>query len=270
VTNSSSQTGATSGGFSVPEDFDPTQQLQSLQAGSADLGINLSTLQLAQFPRYYEESVQWNAKCNLTAIADYQDVQVKHCLDCLAALPLIAEEVGESLPLTTPRHLLDVGTGAGFPGIPLRLAAPRLKLTLMDGTGKKVRFLQAVTATLGLQNVEVVQGRAEEMGRLNSHRGQYDLVTARAVAPLATLAEYLLPFVRRGGFAVVYKGPSAPQEYIEAGNAIGLLGGETVRLAPVRVPLLDEQRFVLLIKKVRPTPERYPRGQGLPRKQPLG
>lgn len=270
MTDTSSHSGdGPSGGFSIPEDFDPTQQLHALQEGCAALGIALSTRQLAQFQRYYEELVQWNAKFNLTAITDYTDVQVKHFLDCLAALPLIAEEVGEALPLTTPRHLLDVGTGAGFPGLPLRLAAPRLKLTLMDGTGKKVKFLQTVTQALGLPGVEVVQGRAEEMGRRSDHRGQYDLVTARAVAPLATLVEYILPFVRRGGLAVVYKGPSATQEFVDARKAIDLLGGETVRLAPVRVPLMEEQRFVLLIKKVRPTPERYPRGQGLPRKQPL-
>lgn len=269
MTDSSSPSASHSGTFSVPDDFDPTQQLAALQEGCAILGIALSTRQLAQFQRYYEELVLWNAKFNLTAITAYYDVQVKHFLDCLAALPVIAEEVGEQLPLTTPRHLLDVGTGAGFPGLPLQLAAPRLKLTLMDGTGKKVQFLQTVTEVLGLQGVEVVQGRAEEMGRRNDHRGQYDLVTARAVAPLATLAEYILPFVRRGGLAVVYKGPSASQEFIDARKAIDLLGGETVRLAPVEVPLLKEQRFILLIKKVRPTPDRYPRGQGLPRKQPL-
>jgi 16S rRNA (guanine527-N7)-methyltransferase len=124
-------------------------------------------------------------------------------------------------------------------------------------------------ARLDLRGVEVVQGRAEEFGRNPSHRGQYDLVTARAVAPLNTLAEYLLPMARRNGLVVVYKGAGAPQEFVEARKAIELLGGETVRLAPVQVPLLGEQRFVLLIKKTAPTPDRYPRGQGLPRKKPL-
>ncbi len=257
------------GGFVPPADFDPATHLLALQEGCAALGLSLSPTQLAQFQRYYEELVTWNEKFNLTAITDYRDVQVKHFLDCLAALPIIAEEIGEPLPPVTPLHLLDVGAGAGFPGIPLKLAAPRLKLTLMDGTGKKVTFLTALVAQLGLSNTNVVQGRAEELGRLTAYRGQFDLVTARAVAPLNTLAEYLLPFVRRGGLAVIYKGAGGPQEFVEARRAIDLLGGEAVRLAPVRVPLLGEQRFVLLVKKVRPTPERYPRGQGLPRKKPL-
>jgi 16S rRNA (guanine527-N7)-methyltransferase len=250
-------------------DFDPARHLPYLQEGARLLGVPLDVAQLAQFEQYYRALVTWNDKFNLTAITDYTDVQTKHFLDCLAALPLIAEEVGESLPPVTPRHLLDVGTGAGFPSIPLKLAAPRLKVTLMDGTGKKITFLREVVTALGLSQVTVVQGRAEEMGHSPSFRGQFDLVTARAVAPLNTLVEYLLPLVRRGGLAVLYKGASAPQEFIEARKAIDLLGGETVRLAPVQVPFLGEQRFILLIKKAQPTPDRFPRGQGLPRKKPL-
>jgi 16S rRNA (guanine527-N7)-methyltransferase len=252
-----------------PEGFDPHTHLPQLQAGCDKLGIDLDPHQLAQFERYARDLVTWNEKFNLTAITEYGEIQVKHFLDCLAALPLIAEELGEELPLETPRHLLDVGSGAGFPGIPLKIAAPRLKVTLMDGTGKKILFLQEMVNRLGLAQVDLVQGRAEEMGRSPSFRGQFDLVTARAVAPLHTLAEYLLPLVRRDGLAVVYKGASAPQEFVEARKAIDLLGGETVRLAPVQVPLLGEQRFILLIKKVRPTPDRYPRGQGLARKKPI-
>jgi 16S rRNA (guanine527-N7)-methyltransferase len=250
-------------------DFDPQTHLTQLQAGCQALGIPLDTQQLAQFELYYRELVVWNEKFNLTAITDYIEVQVKHFLDCLVALPLVAEEIGEAVPPLRQMHLLDVGTGAGFPGIPLKIAAPRLKVTLMDGTGKKVTFLREIVAKLGLNQVEVVQGRAEEMGNSPSYRGQFDLVTARAVASLNTLVEYLLPFVRRGGLAVVYKGAGAPQEFMEARRAIDLLGGEMVRLAPVKVPMLSEQRYVLLIKKQQATPERYPRGQGLPRKKPL-
>lgn len=238
-----------------------------LRAGCTELDIPLSAEQVAQFDRYYELLIEWNARFNLTAITDYRDVQTKHYLDSLAALPIIAEEL--NLPLARPLHLADVGTGAGFPGLPLKIAAPRLKLALMDGTGKKIQFLQAVVADLRLDSVSYVQGRAEELGRLPAHRGQYDLVTARAVAPLNTLAEYLLPLVRRDGLAVVYKGPSAAEEFIAARKAIEVLGGETVRFAPLRVPYLDEQRFLLLIKKVRPTPNLYPRGQGLARKKPI-
>lgn len=256
--------------FSILPDFDPQIHLAQLQAGCRTLGIPLSVQQLAQFELYYRELVAWNEKFNLTAITEYMEVQIKHFLDCLVALPLIAEEVGEPLPPQQPLHLLDVGTGAGFPGIPLKIVAPQLKVTLVDGTGKKIIFLREMVTKLGLTNVEVVQGRAEEMGSNPSYRGQFDLVTARAVAALNTLVEYLIPLVRRGGLAVIYKGASAPQEFMEARKAIELLGGETVRLAPVKVPLLDEQRFVLLIKKKHATPDRFPRGQGLPRKKPLG
>jgi len=140
----------------------------------------------------------------------------------------------------------------------------------MDGTGKKVHFLGETVEQLGLNDVEVVQGRAEEMGHDVTLRAQFDLVTARAVAALSTLVEYLLPFVRRGGMAVIYKGASAPQELNDAAKAIEQLGGEILRLAPLQVPFLEEQRFVLLVKKQHSTPERFPRGQGLPRKKPLG
>jgi 16S rRNA (guanine527-N7)-methyltransferase len=243
--------------------------MQLLQEGCQTLGLDLNPAQLAQFEQYYHELVLWNQKFNLTAITEYEDVQLKHFLDSLVALPVIAEELHEDLPLARPLRLVDVGTGAGFPGIPLKIAAPSLQVTLIDGTGKKIQFLQQLVKTLKLQGVAVVQGRAEELGRNPHYREQFDLVTARAVAPLNTLTEYLLPLVRREGMAVIFKGPSAPQEFIEARKAIELLGGETVRFAPVKVPSLDEQRFVVLIKKVRPTPNLYPRGQGLARKKPL-
>lgn len=255
--------------FPIPTDFDPTTHLLQLQQGCQTLGIPLDAMQLAQFEVYYRQLVEWNERFNLTAITDYVDVQVKHFLDSLVALPLIAEALGDSVPLTRPLRLLDVGTGAGFPGIPLKIVAPKLNVTLMDGTGKKIVFLREVVTLLGLGDVEVEQGRAEEMGHDDLYRGQFDLVSARAVASLNTLIEYLLPLVRRGGHAVIYKGGSAPHELSEARKAIELLGGETVRLAPVDVPFLDEQRFVLLVRKQHPTPDRFPRGQGLPRKKPL-
>jgi 16S rRNA (guanine527-N7)-methyltransferase len=240
-----------------------------LQAGCEELDLTLSPDQLAQFERYYRELVAWNRRFNLTAITDEKDVQIKHFLDCLAGLPLLAEELRESLPLTRPLSLVDVGAGAGFPGLPLKIAAPALSLSLIDGTGKKIRFLNQMVDALRLTNVTVVQGRAEELGRQAIYRAQYDLVTARAVAPLNTLVEYLLPLVRMGGLVVIYKGGNAPQEFVAARKAIDLLGGESVRLAPVKVPFLAADRFILLVKKVRRTPEQYPRGQGLARKKPL-
>ena len=178
----------------TPDPGDPAQtpvdldalSLPLLEAGCRQLGIPLSPQQLDQFKRYYHELLLWNQKFNLTSITDHDGVQTKHFLDSLAALPVLAEELEESLPPTRRYHLVDVGSGAGFPGVPLKIAAPRLKLTLMDGTGKKVRFLESLVQTLGLDTTRVVQGRAEELGRATAHRGQYDLVTARAVAP----AEY--------------------------------------------------------------------------------
>jgi len=242
--------------------------LPLLVEGCKQLEIALTEDATAAFERTYRELVEWNERLNLTSIVTYEEVQTKHFLDSLVSLPLIAEELGKSLPLPALR-LLDVGTGAGFPGIPLKLAAPALQLTLMDGTQKKITFLDHLIDTLGVGPVALVHGRAEELGRAAAHREQYDIVVARAVAPLNILAEYLLPVVRKGGLAVIYKGPSASEEFMEARHAIKVMGGETVRLAPVVVPFLDERRFILLIKKVAATPSQYPRGQGLARKRPI-
>jgi len=253
----------------VPAEPLPDAMMPLLRQGAIALGLPLTDTQVRQFELYARLLVEWNDRFNLTAITDYGDIQVKHFLDCLAGWPVVLEEVGAEHPLVRPLHLADIGTGAGFPGLPLKIVAPRLKLTLVDGTGKKIQFLHHVVEELGLRNVEVVQGRAEELGHNNAFRGQFDLVTARAVAPMNALAEYLLPLVRRGGYAVVYKGAAAGEEFMEARAAIEQLGGETTRLAPVQVPLLDERRFVLLVKKVRPTPIQFPRGQGLARKKPL-
>ena len=252
-----------------PFEFDAEEHQQLLQSGCRQMGLALSSDQIAQFEYYYRHLVVWNRRFNLTAITEDEDVQVRHFLDCLAGLPVIAEELNEPLPLTKQWKLVDVGAGAGFPGLPLKIASPNLSLSLIDGTGKKVAFLNHMVEELGLTGATVVQGRAEELGRQSAYRAKYDLVTARAVAPLNTLVEYLLPLACMGGYVAIYKGSNAPQEYMAARKAIDLLGGETVRLAPILVPYLDAERFILLIRKVRRTPESYPRGQGLARKKPL-
>jgi len=185
------------------------------------------------------------------------------------SLPIIVAELGETMPPLARLSCMDVGTGAGLPGIPLRLVAPAWQWTLLDGTGKKIIFLEHVIAKLALTNVDVLQGRAEEIGRDHHHRSAYDLVTARAVAPLVTLVEYILPLVKVNGYAVIYKGAGTPQEFMVARKAIQTLGGEASRMVPVQVPFLDEQRFIIVIKKVRQTPNLYPRGQGLARKKPI-
>lgn len=243
--------------------------MQTLISGADALSIPLTKEQIEQFRAFSALLAEWNQKMNLTSITDSEDVQKKHFLDCLAGLPLVAEEMEAPLPPKRALACIDIGTGAGFPGIPLKIAWPNLKLTLVDGTAKKIRFLDEVVTRLALENVTLVQGRAEELGRHRGFRGQFDLVTARAVARLNTLTEYVLPFVRQSGLAVIYKGPNAAEEFMEARNAIEILGGETVRFSPVEVPTLDEERRVLLIRKLRKTPKLYPRQQGLPRKEPL-
>jgi len=256
-------------GEEEPHQSMAANHMSLLRDGCLQMGVPLSDRQVEQFETYYRALTQWNQKFNLTAITEYDEVQVKHFLDSLAGLPLLAEELGTTLPFQLPLHLADVGAGAGFPSIPIKIAAPSLKPTLIDGTLKKIRFLTHLRQTLTLEQTEIVQGRAEELGRQSNYREQFELVTARAVAPLNTLVEYILPLTRVGGLALLYKGGNAPQEFIDARRAIQELGGETTRFAPVVVPFLNQQRFILLIKKVRQTPHPYPRGQGLARKKPL-
>lgn len=250
-------------------DISAVETMDTLNAGCAQLGIALSSDQLDMFRLFANELAEWNQKFNLTTITDTEEVQVKHFLDSLVSLPLIAEELETTIPIQRGLHVVDVGTGAGFPGLPLKIVCPRFKLTLIDGTGKKIRFLSQLVKKLNLNNVEIVQGRAEELARQSRFRGQFDLVVARAVAPLNTLAEYILPLTRRDGLAVVYKGANATEEFSNAQNAIAQLGGETVRFVPVKVPNLNQKRFILIIQKIKRTPERFPRGQGLARKRPL-
>ncbi len=247
----------------------PSVDLHLLAEGCQQLAMPLTTAQLAQFSLYYQELITWNQKFNLTGITDLQEVQTKHFLDSVASLPLITEVLQETIPPSRTLRCIDVGTGAGLPGIPLKLVAPIFHWTLLDGTGKKITFLRHVIEQLGLTEIEVVQGRAEEIGRNNAFRGKFDIVTARAVAPLNVLVEYLLPLVASNGLVIIYKGAGTPQEFMEARKAIQILGGEALRIVPIQIPFLDEQRFIILIKKVRPTPNLYPRGQGLARKKPI-
>lgn len=243
----------------------PIQPL--LVSGALQLGISLTRAQVQQFEAYHHLLVEWNERFNLTAITGYDDVQTKHFLDSLTGLPVLQHALGDRLPSSL--SLCDVGTGAGFPGIPLKIVLPEMALTLVDGTAKKIAFLETVCNELGLAEVELVQGRAEELGQQVEWRAQFDVVTARAVAPLNTLVEYLLPLVRRDGYAMIYKGANAPQEVDEARKAVTVLGGEIAEVAAVSVPHLEEGRYIILLRKVKATPVEYPRGQGLARKTPL-
>ena len=225
------------------------------------LGVQLDASQLAAFDRYSQELADWNQRFNLTTITDPAQVRVKHFLDSLSCWIAMRG---------SPNHrVIDVGSGAGFPGLPLKILQPAMQLTLVESTRKKASFLEHMVQVLDLRNVEIVAKRAEEVGQLREHRESYDWTLARAVAPLAVLAEYLLPLVRVGGFALAQKGRGASKETEVAHNTLEILGGELKELIPITIPELAEERWLVVIKKVVPTPAAYPRRPGMPSKRPL-
>lgn len=236
--------------------------IHTLQTGATHFNLTLSEAQLETFVRYQHELVTWNEKFNLTRIVEPQEVAIKHFLDSLSIALVLPE-------LNTPRSVIDVGSGAGFPGIPLKIARPELSMTLLESTGKKATFLRHVIETLGLTKIAVVTARAEEAGRQAAHREHYDLAVARAVSRLAVLAEYTLPLVKVGGWVIAQKGQH-PAEEIESGErAVRILGGKIVEVRPVDVPGLEAERHLIIIKKSKPTPKLYPRQPGWPAKDPL-
>ena len=256
------------------------QEMQLLRAGARSLlGLCLTAEHVAAFQTYYEELAAWNQRLNLTAIEGARDVQIKHFLDsltCLLALPPTAEKSFATLPDTVPispawhpLRCIDVGTGAGFPGLPLKIIRSELQLTLLDATAKKTAFLRHLVGILGLQGVETVTARAEELGRDPRYRERYDIALARAVARLSTLVEYCLPFCKVGGYFVAQKGADVSVELEEAEAALTLLGGELQEVKEIHIPEIDQLRTLVRILKVRSTPEEYPRRTGIPAKRPL-
>jgi 16S rRNA (guanine527-N7)-methyltransferase len=225
------------------------------------LGVRLSAAQLDALARYEQELLDWNTRFNLTAIRTPQEVRTKHFLDSLTCLLALRD--------TIPERLVDVGTGAGFPGLPLKIIYPKMALTLVESVGKKADFCRHVARTLGLSGVEVVQDRAEVLGQSPAHREKYDWAVARAVAILPVLAEYLLPLVRVGGGMLAMKGESGPAEAHAAEHALRLLGGHLRQLVPVTLPGVVEERYLVVIDKIAATPSAYPRRVGLPAKKPL-
>ena len=225
------------------------------------LGLHLTRAQLSALSLYERELVDWNAHFNLTAIRDPQEIHIKHFLDSLTCLLVLREKsIG---------RLIDIGTGAGFPGIPIKILYPKMQLTLVESVGKKAEFCCHVVRILDLQGVEVVQERAESLGQNPSHREQYDWAVARAVAILPVLAEFLLPFVRVGGSMLAMKGESGPAEAHSAERALRVLGGHLRQLLPVTLPGVAEERYLVVIDKVAATPNGYPRKVGIPSKRPL-
>lgn len=224
-------------------------------------GGTLSTQQLAALDIYNQELIAWNKIHNLTAIREPEQSRVKHFLDSLSACLVMN---GSQLD-----RVIDVGTGAGFPGLPLKIFYPQMRLTLVESIGKKANFCEHVVAKLGLEGIDVIQMRAEELGRLAAHREQYDWALARAVAVMPVLLEYLLPLVRVGGSVLAMKGESGPAEAQTAEEAAQILGGHLRQLHPLTLPGVVEERYLVVVDKIAATPEKYPRRVGIPAKRPL-
>ena len=225
------------------------------------LGLELSGEQLERFAAFTELLLEWNQRANLTGITAPGEIAVKHFLDSLTLL--------RAAPSFDGLQLLDIGTGAGFPGIVIAMVFPNAQTTLLDSTLKKLRFIEQACAALGLENVRCLHARAEEAGRQKAQRETYDIVTARAVAPMPTLMEYMLPLVKLGGAAIAMRGKDAYHETNLAARAISTLGGELFTIEEVQLPGLAHPRYLVVIDKIAKTPKRYPRSAGLPKRQPL-
>jgi 16S rRNA (guanine527-N7)-methyltransferase len=223
--------------------------------------VHVTGRQVMSLITYEKELLEWNQKFNLTAIRDVESIRTKHFLDSFSCIL--------AWKANPPTHLVDVGTGAGFPGLPLKILYPSMKLTLVESVGKKAMFCQHIVSVLGLENVNVVQARAEALGQNAKHREKYDWAVARAVANLNVLSEYLIPLVRIGGRMLAQKGESGPAEAQSAEEAMKLLGGKLEQLIPVNLPGVADDRYLVIVDKVAATPPKYPRKPGVPGKTPL-
>lgn len=239
--------------------------MKDLIKGTGKLGIKLNTRQVKQFELYYQELIEWNKKINLTAITDYSSVQVKHFLDSLTIILALPEEEVEGPNFS----ILDIGTGAGFPGVPLKILFPQSRLSLIEPTMKKTAFLHHIIRKLELENVEVLNSRAEEAAHLPRYREQFALVLSRAVAFLPTLVELTLPFCQVGGKFIAQKKGEIDQEINKAQEAITLMGGKLDQTKKIELDEFSDARYLVIIDKIYPTPSKYPRRLGLPRRRPI-
>lgn len=238
--------------------------LEKLTHGVKQLGLELSPRQIHQFQLYYEELMDWNKRINLTSITNYEDVQLKHFLDSLTIV-IALENVSWSKDNFS---LLDIGTGAGLPGIPIKIIHPEIQLVLIESVAKKTSFLQHIIAKLELDQVKVLTGRAEDLAHHSDYREKFDLVVSRALSKLPTLAELTLPFCRKGGLFIAYKKGAIEEELNQSIKAIDLLGGRLKEIKVIDMELLD-RRSLVMVEKISSTPPNYPRRAGIPEKRPL-
>lgn len=241
----------------MKENYNTTQFKKDLK----ELGVILTEKQVEQFLTYYEMLVDWNEMMNLTAITEYEEVMKKHFVDSLSLI--------KAYDVTQSKTVIDVGTGAGFPGLALKIAYPDMKVTLLDSLNKRIQFLDAVISKLGLKDMETIHGRAEDFAKPDKLREKFDLCVSRAVANLSTLSEYCLPFVKTGGQFISYKSEKITEEMEAAGKAISILGGKVAGQVEFKLPDSDIYRNLFIIEKIKETPKKYPRKAGLPSKEPI-
>ena len=232
---------------------------ESMREKSMVLGIDFYVEQLDKFYKYMELLIEWNQKINLTAIIEPEEIILKHFIDSITILKYIEKDA----------KIVDVGTGAGFPGIPVSIMRPDLKITLVDSLNKRLIFLQEVIKELNLENIEIIHSRAEEFGQNKKYRESFDIATSRAVANLSTLSEYLIPLVKIGGKVISMKAADANNEINDAKNAIEILGGKINKIDEFNLPNSDIGRTIILINKEKSTPNKYPRKPGTPSKEPI-
>jgi len=226
-----------------------------------ELGIVLTEQQKQQFDKFYQLLVEWNKVMNLTGITEYEEVNEKHFVDSLSIVKAVDMNQVESI--------IDIGTGAGFPGIPLKIAFPNIKVVLLDSLNKRINFLNTVISELGLENIETIHGRAEDFAKKADYRENFDLCVSRAVANLATLSEYCIPYVRKDGMFVPYKSGEIDEELEQSKKAVHVLGGKIIDVVKFQLPGSDIGRSFVKIKKLQNTAKKYPRKAGLPSKEPI-
>lgn len=224
-----------------------------------EISIEFSNIQIEKFYKYMNLLIEWNEKINLTAITEPKEIIMKHFIDSLTILKDIKGK----------NTLVDVGTGAGFPGIPLKIMDEEIKITLLDSLNKRINFLNEVINQLDLKNIETIHSRVEDAGKNKKYRERFDIATARAVANLATLSEYMLPLVKVGGKSICMKGSEVSEELQNSKKAISILGGEIENIDNFQLPKSDMMRNIVIIKKVKNTPNKYPRKPGTPSKEPI-